>query len=59
VVRAELTRAERSLATLATAWSALGAAELAAVNTALAATGLPALRPELAPETHQDAGNEE
>lgn len=55
----EAARAERELTQLAAAWDALRTGDLAALNAALAAAGLSAIRPELAPETRQDEGDEE
>ena len=59
VQAAEAAKAERELTQLATAWDAVRTGELAALNTALAAAGQPAIRPEAAPETQQDQGDEE
>jgi photosystem II stability/assembly factor-like uncharacterized protein len=56
---AETAKAERELAQLAAAWDAVRTGELAALNTALTAAGRPAIRPELAPQTQQDEGDEE
>jgi hypothetical protein len=56
---AEVAKAERELTQLATAWVAVRTGELAALNTALTAAGQPAIRPELAPQTQQDEGDEE
>jgi hypothetical protein len=56
---AETAKAERELVQLAAAWDAVRTGELAALNTALTAAGRPAIRPELAPQTQQDEGDEE
>lgn len=50
--RTEATKAERELEALAKTWDALQAGELAALNAAITAAGLPAVRPALAPEPH-------
>jgi photosystem II stability/assembly factor-like uncharacterized protein len=55
----EAGKAERQLAALTTSWEAIKTTELPALNTALTAAGLPAIRPEVAPETRQDSGDEE
>ncbi|HMG56926.1 MAG TPA: hypothetical protein VK601_25685, partial [Kofleriaceae bacterium] len=59
ILVAEATRAERALTQLATGWDAVRTGELAQLNTALAAAGLPPVQPEVAPETQQDEGDEE
>ena len=56
---AEAGKAERELTQLVAGWDALRTGELAALNAALTAAGLTAIRPELAPETRQDEGDEE
>jgi hypothetical protein len=56
---AETTQADRELVQLAKTWAALQAGELAQLNPALTAAGLPAIHPELAPETRQANGEEE
>ena len=56
---AEAGKAERELTALAKTWDALEGGELAKLSAALTAAGLPAIRPELAPETRQDSGDEE
>ena len=55
----ETTKAERELGQLSAAWDAVRNGELAALNAALTAAGLTAIRPELAPETRQDDGDME
>ena len=55
----EAGKAERQLAELTAAWEAIKTSDLAALNAALTAAGLPAVKPELAPETRQDSGDEE
>jgi len=55
----ETTKAERELAQLTASWDALRNGDLAALNAALTAGGLTAIRPELAPETRQDDGDME
>jgi photosystem II stability/assembly factor-like uncharacterized protein len=56
---AETATANRELDQLAKAWAALEATELAQLNPALTRAGLPAIRPELRPETRQSNGEEE
>jgi photosystem II stability/assembly factor-like uncharacterized protein len=55
----EASKAERELDALANTWRAIEAGELAQLNAALTAAGLPAVRPELAPQTRQRGGNED
>jgi photosystem II stability/assembly factor-like uncharacterized protein len=55
----EITKAEREFAALATSWNALASGPLAQLNTAFAAVGLSAIRPETTPETRQNNGEEE
>jgi photosystem II stability/assembly factor-like uncharacterized protein len=55
----ETTKAERELAQLTASWDALRNGDLAALNAALTAGGLTAIRPDLAPETRQDDGDME
>ncbi len=59
VLVTEADKADRELKALATAWDAITTGELAPLNAALAAAGLPAVRPELAPEIRQSDDNEE
>ncbi|HEX3760954.1 MAG TPA: hypothetical protein VHW23_19805 [Kofleriaceae bacterium] len=59
VQASETAKAERELTQLVAGWNAVKAGELATLNTALAAAGLPAIRPELEPRTQQDEGDEE
>jgi len=56
---AETAKADRELAALARSWDALRTGELAPLNAALTAAGVPTIRPELAPETRQRNGDEE
>jgi len=53
----EASTAERELATLGKTWDALQAGELARLNAALLAAGLPAVRPEALPEPSQSNSN--
>jgi len=56
---AEARKAERELDALAKTWNALEAGELARLNAAITAAGLPAIRPDLPPGTRQRSGDEE
>jgi hypothetical protein len=59
VQAAEAAKAERELTQLSAAWDAVKTGQLTPLSTALTQAGLPAIRPELAPETKQDDGDEE
>ena len=56
---AEAGKAERQLTALAAAWDAIKTTDLPALNAALTAAGLTAVRPDIAPETRQTEGDEE
>ncbi len=56
---AEANKAELALAALSKTWSALEAGELAALNAALAADGLPAVQPGIKAEIRQPSDNDE
>ncbi|MEO7734379.1 MAG: hypothetical protein ABIY55_25710, partial [Kofleriaceae bacterium] len=56
---AEAAQAERALTELGKTWGTLEATDLVRLNASLTAAHMPVVRPELAPETRQSAGNEE
>jgi hypothetical protein len=59
VVTTEAAKAERELATILAAWTALETGELAKVNAALTAAGQPAIKTDRRPEIQEGSGDEE